>query len=129
MTMKKNFLIVDDDLSLRPIWEHLLFCHFVNFDMDWAIDCVSAEDFYLKTKKSSRRYDLIIIDMFLSGSETGLDFLNFLESQQEQSQILLVSSSDSNKLKSVTGDLKLKIDFLPKPFRITQIDKLLDSST
>lgn len=122
--MKKRILIVEDDLSQRPFWEYVLFRHFIEFELDWAIDCESAKELYLTAKNQCQSYDMLVLDLFLSGPETGLDFLHFLGQQDEKSPVLLVSTVNQNKLRSIVHDLKVNIEFLTKPLNVRRIDCL-----
>lgn len=123
--MKKRILIVEDDIALKPFWEHVLFRHYLNFQIDWCIDCESAVDAYLSSQASSFSYDLIVLDLFLSGSDTGLDFVSFLDCQFEKCPILLTSSVDQNRLMPIAKHQNLKIEVLTKPLNIHRLDNLI----
>lgn len=127
--MKKKILIVDDDTSLKPLWEYVLSQYFINAEIDWYIDIDTAKQQYLKQKKTSVPYSLMIIDLFLSGAETGLDFLLFLKKKQETCPLLFVSAVDSVKLKEEVARLSLSCHVVEKPLQSHHLEKILQKIT
>jgi len=69
-------LIVEDDLNLIPIWQHSVNLTHKDIRIDWATSYEVAEN---KIRLNYRRgcpYDLVIADINLSGTQTGIDLWN-----------------------------------------------------
>ncbi len=71
----KRILIVEDDLSLRPLWESFFGTHYPKAWIDWAVSCEQAMVMILEKNKLRKKYHLIISDIFLAGSGTGIDLM------------------------------------------------------
>jgi len=127
--VNKKILIIDDDISLKPLWEYVLSQHFVDAEIDWHIDIETAKQQYLKQKKTSTPYSLMIVDLFLSGAETGLDFLLFLQKKQETCPLLFVSAVDAAKLKEEVARFSLRCHVVEKPLQSHNLEKILQKMT
>ena len=68
-----KILIVDDDISLEPIWLYIIEKVHSKAQIVWATSETEAENLILDAQKNGRAFDLIITDIFLCGSKTGLD--------------------------------------------------------
>ncbi len=68
-------LIVEDDLALQPFWTLIVKRCFDRVIMDWAVSSEHALQMVATLNKSGFGYDLIVVDLFLAGSDTGYEFL------------------------------------------------------
>lgn len=123
--MKKKILVIDDDISLKPLWEYVLYRYFVDVEIDWHIDIETAKKQYLKQKKINQPYSLMIVDLFLSGAETGLDFLLFLQKKKETGPLIFVSAVDVVKLKEEVAKFSLFCQVVEKPLQSHELEKIL----
>ena len=69
-----KILIVEDDKTLTPIWDYITTSVSENSIVDWATSELEAEDYIFQAMRNGKQYDLVIIDIFLDGARTGLDF-------------------------------------------------------
>ncbi len=123
----KNFaLIIEDDLSLKPLWELILKRRVEEWDFDWAISSEEGRRLCLKSTSIGRPYSLVIVDLFLAGSETGLDFLSSSEALKTHAPIILVSAIEENRIKENYVDLVKNTPVLSKPLNIPKCERLLD---
>lgn len=70
---RKRVLIVEDDLTYKAMWEHILMQIDPAIKVDWTQSEEQAEKFINKRIQTNHPYDLIISDVFLSGRKTGVD--------------------------------------------------------
>ncbi|WP_413586371.1 hypothetical protein [Bdellovibrio sp. HCB274] len=124
--MKKRILIVEDDLSLKPLWEHILRRQFNDYHLDWSVSCEEAQKFVSSSIVHDSPYTLIVTDLFLSGAGTGLDLVRFLARAVKSSPIILVSVVEEDALRDKYGDLLCKMQVLTKPISVPLCDRALD---
>ncbi|MFN8944297.1 MAG: hypothetical protein ACK5WZ_06705 [Pseudobdellovibrionaceae bacterium] len=70
---RKRVLIVEDDISYRPMWEHVIYQTDPSIRVDWAQSEEQAEKLINQRMRNKHPYDLIIADFFLAGIKTGVD--------------------------------------------------------
>ena len=70
---KKRILVVEDDISYRPMWEHVIQQTLPGVRVDWAQSEEQAEKLINQKIRNQTPYDLIIADVFLAGIKTGID--------------------------------------------------------
>ena len=73
---ERSVLIVEDDLSLRPFWEHIFKSKVPEVEMEWATKMQDAEQLIRMRFIRGAPYDLVIADVFLEGQGTGIDLWN-----------------------------------------------------
>jgi response regulator of citrate/malate metabolism len=111
-------LIVEDDLYWEPIWAHVLKVIDSRASYAWATSVSEAEQMMQKMDSAGMRFDLVISDIFVSGSQTGLDLLEKY-GQHLEDCIMFVSGADKKLLESKMGS-KSKYVILQKPFSIRE---------
>lgn len=94
----KKILIVDDDLSLKPLWESIFSRRGDEYEISWAVSCEEALKIVQKTNLSNDRFCLIISDLFLAGSGTGMELVGSDEVAQSQAKTVLISVADRNEI-------------------------------
>lgn len=92
------------------------------------MDSESAKLLYMHAVKKGENYSLIVLDLFISGPETGLDLVHFLDVLGDRSLTLLVSNVDEGELKIQTADLKLWLEVIGKPLNVPRLDRILDTA-
>lgn len=66
-------LIVEDDLTFKPLWESVFSQSCPNVKLDWATTQELAEILIRRRFRKNDPYDLIVSDIFLAGQGTGVD--------------------------------------------------------
>lgn len=96
--LKKNLnpriLVVEDDESQWPLWEHIL-SQFPKSQVDWCSSEEDAESYIRSAIHSGRQYHLIICDVFLAGQRTGIDLWNRFG--EAASNYIFVTGTDLQK--------------------------------
>lgn len=87
----KKILIVEDDLSLRPLWENFFRYRTQDVDLSWAVSCEEALKMVQLTNKDKAPFFLIITDIFLAGSGTGMELVTSEEVQKSGAKTVLIS--------------------------------------
>ncbi len=75
-TEPKTVLIVEDDLALRPLWEKVFGSISKDIRVDWATSAEDAENLIRFKFTHGQPYHLVIADISLEGSATGIDLWN-----------------------------------------------------
>ncbi len=73
--MNPKILVVEDDESQWPLWEHIL-SQYPNSQIDWCSSEEEAERYICSAIQSGQHYNLVICDIFLAGQRTGIDLWN-----------------------------------------------------
>jgi DNA-binding NtrC family response regulator len=94
----KKILIVDDDLSLKPLWESIFSRKGDEYEIAWAVSCEEALKIVQKTNLNNDRFCLIISDLFLAGSGTGMELVGSDEVAESQAKTVLISVADRNEI-------------------------------
>jgi response regulator of citrate/malate metabolism len=114
-------LIVEDDLSASHMIDVVLQSTGQFSRVDWVTSAEEAARMIRKSKKSSRvdPYNLIIIDIFLDGRETGVDLLNYLnEESLQQVPVIMTSGISEARFSELIGPYTIMPTFLQKPFQM-----------
>ncbi len=125
MTLK--ILIVEDDLNLKPIWEHTLKRLFKNTQIDWSVSVEEAKK-KIELSNDSRHYDIIISDIFLAGSETGVEFLGSDEVKNSKAHTYLISAIDNALVTQYFKEILPDTIFLTKPFDVKKCLQVIKSA-
>lgn len=79
-TTKSKFkvLVVEDDKSQWPMWENILTSidKNVELEVDWTTTAEDAQKLICQAFSKELPYDLVVSDVYLEGSGTGLDLWN-----------------------------------------------------
>ncbi len=127
MDERKKILILEDDISLEPYYRASLNnIFYLNPPyIDWAISVWEARNF-LKQKDD---YDIIIADLFLSGSLTGLDFLAIDQIKMRKNiKKILVTSSHLNLVTENYDNVLNDVFIIGKPFNTQDLKPALTGS-
>lgn len=121
----KRVLVVDDDLSLRPLWENFFKQWRLSVAIDWAVSCEEAIKMVKQLNEKSNPYVLIIADIFLAGSKTGIELINSIEVVTSQAKKILISSADKNEIVEKFGHLIPDTEIISKPLDFYKVKSLL----
>jgi response regulator of citrate/malate metabolism len=110
-------LIVEDDLTQVPIWEYILQRVNSRFSYDWVHDATSAKLMIEKSALKACPYDLVISDIYLSSSETGIDLWSKY-GEVYGHKMILVSSISYPKLLRKLGPEQPTPMYINKPIKL-----------
>lgn len=117
-------LIVEDDLALQPFWSVVLKRCFSTWHSDWAVSGEQAENLISKSYTQNLPYQLIISDIFLAGSITGLDLIKH-RPQDCQTKFLLVSIADEVRVRSAVTQSRIPNVILTKPLNVPKCERAI----
>lgn len=112
----KSVLIVEDDITAEPIWEYILDRAEKNTHMTWATSVKEADLRLRAAISEGRPYDLLISDIFLSGSLTGIDLWSRFQALMPAA-IILMSTIHPIKMQSYFKGQTAPI-YLQKPLNM-----------
>jgi response regulator of citrate/malate metabolism len=69
----RKYLIVEDDLTLQPIWEHIIKLVDPNSIIRWSKSEEGAEKLINDRIKMSNPFNFVIADIMLSGEKNGIE--------------------------------------------------------
>jgi DNA-binding NtrC family response regulator len=121
----KKILIVEDDLSLRPLWEVFLSRRFENISIDWVVSCEEALKIVDSANKESKPFFLIITDIFLAGSGTGMELLASDAVAQSGAKTILVSAVDRDEIIEKFGHLLPHTEVMTKPIDFRKYERVI----
>jgi response regulator of citrate/malate metabolism len=125
--LEKKVLIVEDDLSLRPLWENFFKYRTKNVDLEWAVSCEEAIKMVRSSNQQALPFFLIITDIFLAGSGTGLELLCSDEVIKSRARTILVSVADSNEIIQKFGHQIPNSEVMSKPFDFKKYDPIINN--
>lgn len=112
----KKILIVEDDMALKPIWEKFFRLFSDRLSLEWAVSCEEAIKMVQQANDSGEKFFLIISDIFLAGSKTGIQLINSPEVIASQAKTVLISAADrEDVIKNYGKDLPDTL-VISKPF-------------
>lgn len=112
----RKILIVEDDLALKPIWEKFFKLIATDAVIEWAVSCEEAFKMINQTNEAGASYFLIVSDIFLAGSKTGLELINSSEVIKSKAKTVLISAADSDEVVEKFGYLVQDTIVISKPF-------------
>lgn len=111
----QRILILDDDLSLKPLWQKILEKAAPQCELLWAVSSEQALQLVKDSGQSDGAIGVIIADVFLAGSMTGIDFVKLQMIQDLSAEVIFVSSADKSSLEDhCRGDFP-SAHYLQKP--------------
>lgn len=125
-------LIIEDDLAYKPLWADILHRNLGSnmAEIHWAVSAEEAKVQYENSIDSGELFDFIITDLFLAGSDTGLDFVeNILANDSEAPPVILISSVDKEEVEGIVDLASHRIEVLSKPINVVQFKNALSRIT
>ncbi len=120
-----KILIVEDDLSQKVLWNHVVARMGRGASIVWGVSSEQAKKLIHESQRTNTPFDLIIVDLFLAGSDTGLDFLKSQEVKSQNAKTILVSAADQTSLES---HLKIELSqtkLITKPLSIAKCERVI----
>ena len=112
----RKILIVEDDLALKPIWEKFFKLYSELLGIEWAVSCEEAIKMISQANENNAAYFLIISDLFLAGSKTGMELIKSAEVLISKAKTVLISAADSEEVVEKFGHLIPGTIVISKPF-------------
>jgi len=116
-----KILVVEDDLSLRQLWEYFLKSEISEAIVEWAVSCEEALKMIEQQNNNKTPYFLIITDIFLAGSKTGIELITSAEVANSKAIKILVSSTYRDEIIKKFGHMISGVTVLSKPLDFKQI--------
>lgn len=114
---RPRVLIVEDDITLEPLWENVLERAYRGATYIWASSAQEAIYKMYQAKESGQPFDLVISDIFLSSSQTGLDLWNQFQDELDGRFIVVSGLSYKKYLQKMSKSDRPPL-FLRKPLNI-----------
>jgi DNA-binding response OmpR family regulator len=92
-------LLVEDDVSLHPLWRKIFSMSRHPLKVEWTNRAEDAESLIRMRYRGGKPFDLVIADIFLDGSETGVDLWN--RYGEEAKNFIFVSGLATEKYESL----------------------------
>ena len=124
----KSVLIVEDDTTSVFLMKLALNKAGSFAAFDWVSNAKEALAHIKARSQNGRRrpYDLIIIDIFLEGKETGIELWERLSRQDlHMFPVLLTSSISEGRFSQLVGSQRLAPRYLRKPFLVDACAKTI----
>ena len=118
----RKILIVEDDLALRSIWEQFFKKLGDENCVDWAVSCEEALKMIEQTFESKENYSLIISDLFLAGSKTGMALISSPQVVLSKANTILISASDRDEIIENFGHLLPGTIIISKPISFKKFE-------
>ena len=106
-------LIVEDDMTLKILWQQIIRKLDVTVELEWATSEASAKKAIEDKKKRGAHYDVVICDIFLSGNNTGIDL--WRSYREEPTEFIFTSGVSAEKFRILLESENGFHLFLPKP--------------
>ncbi len=120
----ERILVVEDSVSMLLIIQKAIFNVRPNAEIFSAVSLEEAFTILIKTSNIEEKnpYELIIADIFLEGSRTGMDLWRVLRATYPQIPILVVSSISEEKVRdAVLEQEKKDLIYFKKPFMLSDL--------
>lgn len=123
---RNSALVIEDDLSLKPLWELIFRRRVEDWSVDWAISSEEGRRLCLKALSEGHPYSIVVVDLFLAGSETGLDFISSNEVSRIEAPVILVSAIEERKIKENYDEVVRNTPVISKPLSVPKCERVLD---
>lgn len=126
--MVYRILIIEDDLTYKPLWKNLLDRNLENNQalIEWAVSAEEAGILYDKSIQNQQPFDFIITDLFLAGSDTGIDFVEKAALLGKKvPPVILISSVGQEDVEAVIKANPCHIEVLTKPINSKRLKEVL----
>jgi DNA-binding NtrC family response regulator len=97
---RRSVLVVDDDLSIKPMMAKVLYSIDSELNLSWATNLEEA-----KTILHKRKQGLVISDYLLGENETGLELWDFCRKKYPAIPFIMISGLTVQSIERVIGEL------------------------
>lgn len=129
LSRKKKVLIIEDDEDMRSLLEAIVMDVYPHVTIE---DSASAEEALCLLQNDplhgqySSNYDLIIVDIFLQGESTGLDFWKYIQEKFPMTTVLITSALSASRFFTAVGADTISPPYLEKPFQIGEAKQKIE---
>jgi len=122
-------LVVEDDLELSTVIERVLRSIDSNVDMDWvtSVECAIGQLEKILLQRTLPTYDLIVIDIFLDGKSTGIDFWRTCQDLFPDTPVLITSALSLERFFATIGRDSISPPYLQKPFTAIECKQMFET--
>lgn len=113
----KRILIVEDDRTMEPLWAYILEKVDNKNAYEWVASEGEAERKIEDSLLDGQHFDLVISDIFLSGTRTGLDLWRRF-SEPLRGKLILMSAVTKIKFQNYLGTSPTAPVYIQKPLDI-----------
>ena len=125
--MNLKILFLEDDLTLEPLWRSWVRRFSPGAEIFWAVSSEEGKTMVEQANLSGQPFQIIVADIFLAGSQTGIDFLTSDLIRSSNARTVLVSMVCSQKVESYYRSLLPTTLFISKPINLVKCEKLVSS--
>lgn len=105
-----RFLVVEDDASIQPVWEHIIRTIDPRAVIRWSRTGEGAEFLIEQQRRQHGFFDFIVADVMLAGKMTGVDL--WKNHPESESLFLFVSALPPRKFNEMVGEARDRFPFL-----------------
>lgn len=125
--MSKRILVVEDDQGCEAVLVRAIKSVAPHAEIDCEDTAEQAiKDLDRQSRIFNNAYDLVVVDIFLAGKITGLDFWQRYREKYPDTPFLFVSSLPVNRFFDTIGKNTIAPAFLPKPFQVGEARQLIE---
>jgi len=119
----KKVLVMDDEESIRNVTAQLL-TH-LGFSVMTACNGEEAVELYKKSFESGQKFDVLIMDLTITGGMGGVDAINAI--RQIDPKVKAIAASGYFAEQAAIADFKKAgfVDFVTKPFKIADLKNII----
>ena len=107
---KTHTLVLEDDVGLQVILLQILRRLDPEMEITWTTSARLAIN-----KLSDKEFDLVLVDIFLDGSATGLDLIRCVETRHPYTPMVIMSGMPYDDFIKALGKKTPSSPFIPKP--------------
>lgn len=122
----KKVLIAEDDLAQKSLWESFFSSAKSQIELHWTVSCEEALKLVQKSQTENSPFDLIITDIFLAGSGTGMDLLSSEAVEKCSAKKILVSAVEREDVIEKFGHLLPNIEIMSKPISREKYESIVN---
>lgn len=119
-----RILLVEDDPDLFGLVEAAVEDIGAGIQLDWVTSAENAIVF-LKDPKRGPEASLVITDLFLEGTGTGIDLMEYCRTQLPHLPVVVTSSLPMEKFFATLGRDAVAPPFIGKPFKLHELKHML----
>lgn len=125
----RKILVVEDDLELTAVLDGVMKSIDPTMEADWVTSTEEALSLLRNPTGAPRKnggpYDLLLVDIFLEGSSTGLDLWKLCQQAYPEMPVVITSGLPIDKFFTTLGRDTIAPPFLAKPFQFGECKQLL----
>lgn len=117
-----KILLIEDDIMMKTIWQSTISKTIPSAQISWVTSVEAAEKNL--AADPIENYDILIVDIFLSGDKTGIDFIKQLP-ENFKSFVILSSGLDEELSDEFKSEHSFELNFVRKPLSVIDCEAVL----